>query len=146
MDMLIRTHWEMVECLLDEINQEMHTDTVHDREVIYALFRYFIPTDERFMAAGIGWNPKGSVTYTDHTGYVFDGEGAIAAFLGLGQKVLRGRIEADHTAIAIIYKRFEDNSLAYDWIRWRVQKMHGFTDRSRELMRGYPRKFPELLQ
>lgn len=146
MDTLIRMHWEMVECVLDEINKDLHTDTVHDREVIYALFRYFIPGDERFEQAGISWNPKGSVRYTNGSGNVFEGEGAIAVFLGLGTKVVRGYVEADHTALSVIYKRFETNQMAWEWIRWKVQKMHGFTHKGRDMMRGYPRDFPRFLK
>lgn len=145
MDTLIRMHWEMVECLLDEINKDLHTDTVHDREVIYALFRYFIPTDPRFQKAGISWNHKGSIRFTDGAGITYEGEGAIAVFLGLGTKVVRGHVEASVGALSIIYKRFETNAEAWDWIRWRVQKMHGYTCRNRELMRGYPRDFPRFL-
>lgn len=145
MDTLIRMHWEMVECVLDEINHDLHTDTVYDREVIYALFRYFIPGDERFWAAGISWNPKGSIRYTDGAGRVYEGEGAIAVFLGLGTKVVRGRVEADHHALTIIYRKFDTNMLAWEWIRWKVQKMHGYTNKGREMMRGYPRNFPRFI-
>ncbi|QBJ04455.1 hypothetical protein HOV23_gp118 [Pseudomonas phage Lana] len=133
----IRAHWAMVECLFDEIYLGQHGDTLHEREMIEELFRYFAGHDPRFHAAGLRWNPKGYIEYRG-----CKAEGAIALFLGL-PTTPRG--DATHQAVNTLYKTFETTLDFRVWLRWHVQKMYGFTDKRRDLWTDYPRVFPSIV-
>lgn len=144
MDTLILSHWDMVDCLFDEIYLGKHDDTLHSREPIEELFRYFASHDPRFHAVGLRWNIKGYLEYTDPEGRTYRAEGAIAVFLGLGTKTVRGSVEASHLAINLIYKRFDTKVDARVWLRWHVQKLHGYDNKQRDLWKDYPRDFPSI--
>lgn len=132
----IRTHWAMLECLNDETYLGLHGDTLHDKEMIEELFRYFASHDPRFNAVGLTWNPKGYVEYRGHRA-----EGAMAAFLGLP---LTARGDAAHQALNILYKSFDSKLDFRVWLRWHVQKLHGYTNKTRDLWTDYPRVFPQI--
>lgn len=138
---LTRQHWDMVDCLFDEIFLGKHEDTLHGPEMLEELFRYFASHDPRFHRAGLTWNPKGCVEYTDEHGQLYQAEGAIAAFLGLELKVGK---EASYYSLRTIYKPFKDLIEARTWLRWHVQKMHGYDNKQRDLWTGYPRDFPNI--
>lgn len=144
MDTLIRSHWEMVECLFDEIYLGKHDDTLHSHEMLEELFRYFASHDPRFHEAGLMWNLRGYIEYIDGSGNRFLAEAAIAAFLGLELKTSRGVPAANHAALRMIYRPFKDLLDGREWVRWHVQKMHGYSCKQRELWRGYPRDFPRI--
>lgn len=141
MDTLTLTHWDMIDCLMDEIFLGKHDDILHGPEMLYELFRYFVSHDERFHAAGFRRNEKGHMEYTDREGNVFLAEGAIAAFLGLKTK---RKGEASYYCLPLIYRPFSDMVEARAWLRWHVQALHGFKIYKRDLWREYPRNFPDI--
>lgn len=133
---VIRAHWAMLDCLFDEIFLGQHSDTLHEKEMLEELFRYFASHDPRFNAVGLVWNAKG---YVEYRGY--RAEGAIAAFLGL-PTTARG--DATHVAIKAIYKVFTSLLDFRIWLRWHVQKMYGYDRMDRDLWADYPRDFPDI--
>lgn len=148
-------HWDMVDCLFDEVYLGKHDDRLHGHELIEELFRYFASHDERFHAAGFSWNLQGYYQYVDEEGLTYMAEGAIAAFLGLERKgeaflpnhqgvLISTRVRAAQSAINLIWKRFEDSTQARVWLRWHVQKMHGYDNKQRDLWKEYPREFPQI--
>lgn len=158
---LLRSHWEMTDCLADEIFLHRHEDTLHGREFLYEMFIFYASHDPRFHAVGWSRHAKGYMMYTDPIGRVYAAEAAIAAFLGLGMKTERVIINhegkrivylyrAAGTALRIIFRQFEDIVAFHGWLRWHVQKQRGFTNKGRELDIGYPkggpRQFPDTLK
>lgn len=157
MDTLILSHWDMVDCLFDEVYLGKHDDKLHGPEMIEELFRYFASHDPRFNAVGFSWNQRGFYQYTDADGITYGAEGAIAAFLGLERKgechlpnkqgeMIPARMRAAQSAVNLIWRRFEDATMARVWLRWHVQKMHGYDNKQRDLWKGYPRDFPAIPQ
>jgi len=142
---LIRPHWEMIDCLMGEVHDRK--GALHGRDLLYSLFRDVACYDARFNAYGFIWNhQRGYMQFTAADGEVYVGEAAIAAFLGLEMKTLRGRWEPGHTAVSIIYKRFADHVEAYRWIRWQVLKMDGHTDKVKALKEPVRKVFPQISQ
>ena len=139
---LVRSHWGMVDCLFDEIFLDKHEDTLHEKEVLEELFRYFASHDPRFHAAGLCWNQRGYVEYRAG-GTCYKAEGAIAAFLGLPVNRFG---DATGNALNVIYRQFASLLEARIWLRWHVQKMYGFDRKERDLWTGYPREFPVVTE
>lgn len=131
----------MVDCLFDEVYLGQHEDTLHDKEVLEELFRYFASHDPRFNKVGLSWNPKGYVQYEDGHGGLWVAETAIAVFLGLA---LNARGYPTVGSIDFIYRKFGNLVEARVWLRWHVQKMFGFTRKERDMWTDYPRVFPTI--
>ena len=161
MDAITFAHWEMLDCLSDEIFLGMHEETLYGKEFLYEIFLYFATLDPRFNAVGLGRDAKRHLQFIDHHGRIYLAEGAIAAFLGLGMKGRRVIIndkgerfeyqcDADYLAVGMIYRRHADINEFNSWLRWHVQKIRGYTVKYRELDHGYPakgtRQFPDTLK
>lgn len=158
--LLLKAHWEMADCLTDEIFLGDPENTLYGKDFLYELFLYHASHDPRFHAVGWSRHHKGYMVYTDPVGCEYFAEAAIAAFLGLGMKSERVIIndqgkrfvyqdKASGTALRSIFRPFSDILAFHSWMRWHVQKMRGYTIRYRELDAGYPvagpRKFPEVV-
>lgn len=151
-DTLILAHWDMVDCLLDEIYLGQHDDKLHGPEMIEEMFRYFASHDARFNAVGFRWNQRGFMAYANGK-YEWRGEAAIAAFLGLSMTEMPSSYRgigpnpqrATSEALRLIYKRFTDQVQAREWMRWHVQKLHGYTCKAVDMWLNYPRRFPVIV-
>lgn len=158
---LLRSHWEMTDCLCDEIFLGRHEDTLHGKEFLYEMFLFYASHDPRFHAVGWSRHAKGYMMYTDPDGREYRAEAAIAAFLGLPMKTEQVIINhrgkrivylawAAGAALSMIFRQHADIADFHDWLRWHVQKQRGYTHKGRELDHGYPtggpRKFPDTLR
>lgn len=158
---LIKAHWEMVDSLTTEVFLGPRILGA-DGQLLYSLFTSVVQYDPRFHAVGWGRCPdKHFMIYTDPMGITYAGAHAVAAFLGLGMKTLRSSInhrgekleyysEVSGTGCRTIFREFSDMVAFHDWVRWHVQKMRGFTNKTKELDIGYPtkgaRNFPDTLK
>ena len=141
---IIRTHWEMIDCLYDEVFLGKIAGGIHNREALDELFRFYVCYDERFNAIGFTRHPKGYMQYTNPEGKTYRAEAAVSAFLGLDVKSIAQTFMANQSALRVIYRGFEDPVACRVWLRWHVQKMFGYSNKTRDLWKEYPRVFPDI--
>lgn len=157
-DKIILAHWDMTDCLMAEVSEIVGPEGLHGHQLMEYLFHEIASRDERFHAQGFRWNQsKGYMqftpTYTEssdpfntqwaaNTEGVYYGEAAIAAFLGFAVKGKFLKMQASAEALRFIYREFADKVEARDWLRWHVQKLHGYTCRTRDMEKGRPRRWP----
>ena len=145
-DRIILAHWDMADCLMAEVADKPLAEGIHGPWFIEDLFHAHASHDPRFHVEGFFWHQKGYLQYNDWgTGQQYYGEAAIAAFLGLGVVGQGRRMQASKEALRFVYREFADRMEARDWLRWHVQKMHGFTCKAKEMDVGRPRQWPKII-
>lgn len=156
---LIKAHWEMVDALFVEIMLYRRQELAKTGTFLWNLFSD-ASRDPRFEAIGLT-RVRGLLAYTSPMGIQYLADGAPAAMLGLKMKLQR--ITRNHKGESIAHNTLCAQSdvlgvLMYDWpsvvdfqwwLRWKVQKMRGFTDKDKDLTTGYesgkPKDFPDTL-
>lgn len=150
---LVLAHWDMVDCLMDEVVDKVLDKGLHGPEFIESLFHEFASHDKRFHNAGFFWQQaskpqKYEAVKVQPGGYMYYkgyyGEAAIAAFLGMDIKGEGPSAQATVKTLEFIYRRFEDKYKAREWLHWHIQKMHGWTCKARDFDKGCPRRWPDI--
>lgn len=158
---LIMSHWEMLDALSSEILIHRRWE-VSMKGTIFADILSRAARDPRFEAVGFYYSDRGQYIYRSPLGVVYKAiDGAAAAFLGLPMKSPSNYRTADgkdvwhhkrgaRAAELVIFREDDYIELCHNWLRWKVQKMRGYTDKDKDFCTGYeinkPKDFPDTLK